>query len=794
MEGATVYITVFILVLQCSSYAASTVISAEGLSFYNNQESTAESPEVSERSLLSQTSAPTPLIALPKGEGKESWTCLCYLGGIIGTQNSSSVNAFTDCNCLSDCPSCVAGQVLDPLVPDDSSCSCVSPLLVVVELLNVKLSNYTLSMERNFTRNFAASLEVPPTQVVAVARRGGNVILDIYVFSFPNSTKSLDDMKTTEAILIRKNFSHQGIMRDPTIGPFLLLRIENPLQSSSSYGSTSNFPGKSADGKLFLPAVILSIILAVIALLASVACFLQHKQKEKCPSSRFSFDKDTSISGFTNLISQRSSLTDEFQVYDNSCFSSTTGCIRRASFKFSNNTEIVPGTILRRFSYAELVEATEQFPKLNIIGVGGSSSVYRGQLRDGRAVAVKKLDTRNGPDADREFLIEVELLSRLHHFHLVPLIGYCIETHRKEVQRLLVYEYMPNGNLREHLDGTLGREPLNWITRVRISLGAARGLEYLHEAATPRVLHRDFKSSNILLDGKWRAKVADFGMATAVTNNDYDCPSNSPARMLGTFGYFAPEYAMLGRASLKSDVFSFGVVLLELISGRRPLNMSLPKGQQSLVIWANPLLEEETNVLNQIVDPLLRNSFPIDGMLKMAQLARACLQMDPEARPTMTAVVQVLATLIPESARRSASLPTNSNQIPLALPWYPDCSDYNFSREEDPDLNDSPVTSKQVEQQIPMTNLSFKPEIERMCSQKWTAMQSVIWNLDEYLTLQGEAMQASPNASSSMSTSSYLRSLTSLTADNPVRRSSEEEALDLTEPRMESFRHPHLHH
>eukprot|EP01018_Ginkgo_biloba_P031281 Gb_27332 [translate_table: standard] len=741
-----------------------------------------ESAEGSEnkRILLSQSSAPS---LLRKEDDNESWTCLCDPGGVLGTQKyRNDDDSFTDCNCSSACQLCDAGQVLDPLVANTSSCSCVSPLLVVVRLLNIQLFNYTLSMERNFTRNFAASLHLSPLQVVPVARRGGGTaILDIYIFPYIEATKSQYDMETTEAILIEKNTSNQGTLQDPVVGPFFILRIEN--LNETSYAYASNFSGKGISGKLFLPAITLSITVATIALLASMACFINHKQKSKSQSSGFSSDKDTSSSSCTNLISQRSSLPEEFQVYDNSCFSSTTGCIGKASFKLNIKSEIIPGTIVRRFSYAELVEATEHFSKYNVISLGGSSSVYRGILKDGRFVAVKKLDARNGSDADREFLIEVELLSRLHHFHLVPLIGYCVEVHGKDVQRLLVYEYMPNGNLRDHLDGILGKESLNWITRVRIALGAARGLEYLHEAATPRVLHRDFKSSNILLDSKWRAKVADFGMAKTIAYNDLNGPPNSPAQILGTFGYFAPEYIMMGRASLKSDVFSFGVVLLELISGRRPVNMTLPKGQQSLVIWATPLLQDEKQVLKEIVDPVLKNNFPVEDMLKMAQLARACLQMDSESRPTMTAVVQVLATLIPENARRSVSLPMSGVQIPFPLPWNPDCSDYNFSR-EDLDLDISPT----LHMQNVMADSNFEPEIIKVCSQRLSGRHTLLLGLEDILASQGDPKLAiAKNGSPSWPVTEYLKKLHLLTADDPLPRSFEEELLDLTEPRLESF-------
>lgn len=746
--------------------------------------------EVSKRIQLIQFSAPAPLISLPKDEDKEIWTCLCDPGGILGTQNySKRSNSFTDCDCLSACPMCVTGQVLDPLVPDAGHCSCVTPLLVVVEIFNVQLSNYTLNMERSFTRNFARTLQLSPSQVVPVARHGVNLVLDIYILPFAGSEKNYDDMKTTESILIEKNSSREGILQDPTLGPFSILRIENPLQSSYPYAS--RFSGRGTSGKLFLSMVILCITLVAIALLVSVACFIRYKYRPRSHFSNFSFDKDTSTNSFTNLISQGSSFTEEFQAHDNSCFRSITGCMGRATFKFNSKSEIVPGTPVRQFSYSELAEATEQFSTFNVIGMGGSSSVYRGQLRNGRAVAVKKLVCRNGPDTDSEFLIEVELLSRLHHFHLVLLIGYCIESHGREVQRLLVYEYMPNGNLRDHLDGTLGKDSLNWITRVRIALGAARGLEYLHEAATPRVLHRDFKSSNILLDSKWRAKVADFGTAKTITSIDLNGQPNSPVKLLGTFGYFAPEYAMMGRASLKSDIFSFGVVLLELISGRRPIDMSLPQGQQSLVLWASPLLQDEKKVLNEIVDPVLKNGFPIEDMLKMAQLARACLQMDPESRPVMTAVVQVLATLIPNNARKNTSLPTNGVQIPFSMSWNPDFCNYNFSREEDLDLDEANIMpSKQVHTGNVISGSTFEPEIQKMCcSHKWTARNTILLGLEEILASQEEPKLAISKGSSSWSASDHLESFPSLNADNPARRSLEGESLDLTEPRMESFWH-----
>eukprot|EP00897_Mesotaenium_endlicherianum_P009492 jgi/Mesen1/8571/ME000497S07979 len=252
--------------------------------------------------------------------------------------------------------------------------------------------------------------------------------------------------------------------------------------------------------------------------------------------------------------------------------------MRGVSPMLSSKMSAMGGT---HFLFDELHRQTRGFSQQHLVGTGGSSNVYRATLSDGQTVAIKRLERRAGPDVDKEFLLEVELLSRLHHFHLVALSGYCLERD----QRILVYEYMPGGSLRDLLDDPKTNRALGFETRVTIALGAARGLEYLHESANPRVLHRDFKSSNILLDHRQRAKVADFGMAKAVHGEQSTGPA-SPAftQVLGTFGYLAPEYASTGRASVKSDVFSFGVVLLELISGRRPLDHARPKGEESLVL------------------------------------------------------------------------------------------------------------------------------------------------------------------------------------------------------------------
>ncbi|XP_040249198.2 receptor-like serine/threonine-protein kinase NCRK [Aegilops tauschii subsp. strangulata] len=190
---------------------------------------------------------------------------------------------------------------------------------------------------------------------------------------------------------------------------------------------------------------------------------------------------------------------------------------------------------------------------------------------------------------------QIELLSRLNHCHVVPLPGYCSERQGRQ----LVFECMTNGNLGECLDDLNGK-PMDWATRVGVALGAARGLEYLHEAAAPRILHRDIKSTNILLDDRFRARITELGMANCLMNDGVTSCSSSPARMLGTFGYFAPEYAVVGKASLKSDVFSFSVVVLELIIGRQPVYKKGGGGgvDESLVMWTTSRLRDSRLVVD----------------------------------------------------------------------------------------------------------------------------------------------------------------------------------------------------
>ncbi|XP_011008906.1 PREDICTED: proline-rich receptor-like protein kinase PERK9 [Populus euphratica] len=289
------------------------------------------------------------------------------------------------------------------------------------------------------------------------------------------------------------------------------------------------------------------------------------------------------------------------------------------------------------FAFEELVKATNGFSSQNLLGEGGFGSVYKGYLPDGRDVAVKQLKIGGG-QGEREFKAEVEIISRVHHRHLVSLVGYCIF----ETRRLLVYDYVPNNTLYFHLHG-VGGLALDWATRVKIAAGAARGIAYLHEDCHPRIIHRDIKSSNILLDNNYEAKVSDFGLAKLALDSN----THVTTRVMGTFGYMAPEYASSGKLTEKSDVFSYGVVLLELITGRKPVDASQPMGEESLVEWARPLLNHalENGELESLADPRLEKNYIESEMFRMIEAAAACVRHSASKRPRMGQVVRAFDTL-----------------------------------------------------------------------------------------------------------------------------------------------------
>ncbi|ESQ40146.1 hypothetical protein EUTSA_v10013737mg [Eutrema salsugineum] len=308
--------------------------------------------------------------------------------------------------------------------------------------------------------------------------------------------------------------------------------------------------------------------------------------------------------------------------------------------------EILQNANLKNFSLSELKSSTRNFRPDSVVGEGGFGCVFKGWIDEttfapskpgtGIVIAVKRLN-QEGFQGHREWLAEINYLGQLDHPNLVKLIGYCLE----EEHRLLVYEFMPRGSLENHLfrRGTFF-QPIPWNTRIRITLGAARGLAFLHNAQ-PQVIYRDFKASNILLDSNYNAKLSDFGLARDGPMGDN---SHVSTRVMGTQGYAAPEYLATGHLSAKSDVYSFGVVLLELLSGRRAIDKNQPVGEHNLVDWAKPYLTNKRRLL-RVMDPRLQGQYSLTRALKIAILALDCISIDAKSRPTMNDIVKTLEQL-----------------------------------------------------------------------------------------------------------------------------------------------------
>lgn len=304
------------------------------------------------------------------------------------------------------------------------------------------------------------------------------------------------------------------------------------------------------------------------------------------------------------------------------------------------------------FTLKQLRSATGGFCRANVIGYGAFGTVYEGVLQDGKRVAVKMMD-ESGKQGEEEFEVEVDLLSRLRSPYLLSLVGYCSEGNHK----VLVYEFMVNGGLHEHLysfgGSTSARRNLDWGTRLKIALEAAKGLEYLHEDVSPPVIHRDFKTSNILLDENFHAKVSDFGLAKLGTDK---AGGHVSTRVLGTQGYVAPEYALTGHLTTKSDVYSYGVVLLELLTGRVPVDMKRPPGEGVLVSWALPRVTDRGKVV-EIMDPKMEGQYSMKEAIQVAAIASMCVQPEADYRPLMADVVQSLAPLVKRNRPHSQTRP-----------------------------------------------------------------------------------------------------------------------------------------
>ncbi|GMI98057.1 hypothetical protein like AT5G10290 [Hibiscus trionum] len=290
---------------------------------------------------------------------------------------------------------------------------------------------------------------------------------------------------------------------------------------------------------------------------------------------------------------------------------------------------------LKRFLWRELQVATDSFSEKNILGQGGFGKVYKGVLSDNTKVAVKRLTDFESPGGDAAFQREVEMISVAVHKNLLRLIGFCTTP----TERLLVYPFMENLSVAYRLRELKPGEPvLDWPTRKRIALGAARGLEYLHEHCNPKIIHRDVKAANVLLDEDFEAVVGDFGLAKLVDVRR----TNVTTQVRGTMGHIAPEYLSTGKSSERTDVFGYGIMLLELVTGQRAIDFSRLEEEDDVLLLDHVKKLEREKRLDAIVDQNLKKNYNIEEVEAMIQVALLCTQSSPEERPAMSEVVRML--------------------------------------------------------------------------------------------------------------------------------------------------------
>lgn len=310
---------------------------------------------------------------------------------------------------------------------------------------------------------------------------------------------------------------------------------------------------------------------------------------------------------------------------------------------------------LRVFTFSELRQATHDFNRLLKIGEGGFGNVYKGSIKPAESkgdpveVAIKKLNN-DGLQGHKQWVAEVQFLSVVEHPNLVKLIGYCAVDGERGIQRLLVYEYVPNRSLGDHLfNRTYPTIP--WETRLQIILGAAQGLAYLHEGLEVQVIYRDFKCSNVLLDENFKPKLSDFGLAREGPMVGHTHVSTA---VVGTYGYAAPDYIETGHLTSKSDVWSFGVVLYEILTGRRSLERNRPRTEQKLVEWVKQF-PPDSKRFGLMMDPRLETLYSSSAARKIAKLADSCLSKSAKDRPTMAQVVEALKQIIRDSEEGNQS-------------------------------------------------------------------------------------------------------------------------------------------
>ncbi|RDX81659.1 putative leucine-rich repeat receptor-like protein kinase, partial [Mucuna pruriens] len=482
--------------------------------------------------------------------------------------------------------SCSSEQISSP------NCICAYPYSGILTFRSPSLSDfnnktYYLMLEEGLMQSFKSHFLPVDSVLLSHPSKDSTQYLDLSLQVFPSGQ---DHFNRTGTFTIGFLLSNQTFKPPKVFGPFYFL-----ADKYEHFGNSGAGLSKSSNIGIIIGAAVGGSVFLLLLLLAGLYAFRQKKRAEKA-------------------IGQ----SNPFRRWDT----------------VESNTEVPQLKEARMFSFEDLKKYTKNFSQSNDVGSGGFGKVYKGTLPNGQVVAIKRAQ-KESMQGKVEFKAEIELLSRVHHKNLVSLIGFCFE----QGEQMLVYEYVPNGSLKDALSGKSGIR-LDWIRRLKVALGTARGLAYLHELVNPPIIHRDIKSNNILLDDRLNAKVADFGLSKSMVDSEKD---HVTTQVKGTMGYLDPEYYMSQQLSEKSDVYSFGVLMMELISARRPLERG-----KYIVKEVKNALDRTKGLygLHEIIDPAIGLASTLSGFDKFVDMTLKCVEESSAERPKMSDVVREIENIL----------------------------------------------------------------------------------------------------------------------------------------------------
>ncbi|TYG68749.1 hypothetical protein ES288_D05G177900v1 [Gossypium darwinii] len=498
--------------------------------------------------------------------------------------DSSSVYTTAPMNCVPN--SCGSGQISSP------RCICAYPYTGTLQFRGLYFSNLRIetpyeSLEQNLTQFFRFPELLVDTVSLSNPRMDQHLylLLDLYLFPYGQ-----DRFNTSGISKIASAFSSQDYKPpEQYFGPYVFTGAEYEYFSDGPAHSNKSSAG------IAIGAAVGASVLFILLVVAGIYAYRQRKRADRATKE-----------------------SNPFAHWDPK--------------KSSGSIPQLKGA--RCFSFEELKKYTKNFSEANDIGSGGYGKVYRGTLPTGELVAIKRAQ-QGSMQGGIEFKTEIELLSRVHHKNVVSLLGFCFE----RGEQMLVYEYIPNGSLSDSLSGKSGIR-LDWPRRLKIALGAAKGVAYLHELANPPIIHRDIKSTNILLDERLNAKVADFGLSKPMGDSE---KGHVSTQVKGTMGYLDPEYYMTQQLTEKSDVYSFGVLMLEIITARRPIERG-----KYIVREMRMSMDKTKSLYNlqQILDPAIGFGTSSKGLERFVELAMRCVEESGADRPTMGEVVKEIENIM----------------------------------------------------------------------------------------------------------------------------------------------------